>query len=175
MHGLFRTITGILIFFISEMILKMIKPDSYTRILFKVSVLFILFLVPACSGAIFLKNGSEISRDEINDVIMNDLHTWRDSPFPVQFFYTTSCGSCRDAREYFMSFIRKNPSVPVEFRNLASNEENRGLLNEYKKQFSGIKISYPIVFIGDFGITGSSDIIHVTGQIVREYLLQLNS
>ena len=119
------------------MILKMIKPDSYTRILFKVSVLFILFLVPACSGAIFLKNGSEISRDEINDVIMNNLHNEAESPFPVQFFYTTSCGSCRDAREYFMSFIRKNPSVPVEFRNLASNEENRGLLNEYKKEFRG--------------------------------------
>lgn len=154
---------------IREIIIKMKKFVNLTRIRFKISFLLILFLVSVCSGAIFLKNGVEISRDDIDDVIMNNFIAESDSPFPIQFFYSTNCGSCRDAREYLLSFQRKNPSVAVEFRNLVSNEENRGLLNQYKNQFNGIKVSYPLVFIGDFGITGSSDIIHVTDFIVKEY------
>lgn len=49
------------------------------------------------------------------------------------------------------------------------NEENRQLFTEYKNRFNYSKISYPALFIGDIGITGSSDIIHVADSVVKGY------
>jgi len=144
----------------------MIKAENLACILLYVLVI-ILLLIPACPGAIFLKDGTEISRDGIGDWIQNSPGS--DAPFPVEFFYSTSCGSCRDAREFLLSYQRKHPSVLVEFRNLVLNGENKELFNTYKNQFRYEKISYPAVFIGDVGITGSSDIIHATDVVVNAY------
>lgn len=144
----------------------MIKAENLACILLYV-LMIILLLIPACPGAIFLKDGTEISRDGIGDWIQNSPGS--DAPFPVQFFYSTSCGSCRDAREFLLSYQRKHPSVQVEFRNLVLNGESKELFNTYKNQFRNEKISYPAVFIGDVGITGSSDIIHATDVVVNAY------
>ena len=143
------------------------KAENLACILLYVLAIVTLLLIPACSGAIFLKDGTEISRDGIGDWIQNSPGS--DAPFPVEFFYSTSCGSCRDAREFLLSYQRKHPSVQVEFRNLVLNGENKELFNTYKNQFRYEKISYPAVFIGDIGITGSSDIIHATDVVVNAY------
>ena len=130
----------------------------------------IVSLVPACSGAIFLNNGTEIMAGSLIDTIKNCPPAQSGNPFPVQFFYSSNCGSCKDAREFLQSFERKNPDIPIEYHNLVQNGENRGLFTEYKKRFHSLEISYPVIFIGNIGITGSSDIIHMTDQVVKGYL-----
>jgi glutaredoxin len=145
------------------------QSGNLFHVLIVMMVFIVLFLIPACSGAIFLKDGTEIPRDEISDVFMNNTNVGSDSPFPIQFFYSINCGSCRDAQEFLRSFERKNPSVPIEYRNLGYPEDNKKLFTEYKNQFRYLKISYPAIFIGNIGITGSSDIIHTTDQIVKGY------
>lgn len=142
-------------------------PGNKKSILIFTSILMVLLLIPVCSGAVFLRDGTDISRDAIGDRIHSSLYG-SPSPFPIEFFYSTGCGSCRDAREFFQSYQRKHPSVQVAFRNLVLNE-NKELFNTYKNQFRYEKISYPAVFIGDIGITGSSDIIHATDVVVNGY------
>ena len=136
-------------------------------------ILISTFLIPTCSGTVFLKDGTEIPRDEVRNFMMNNSIYKTDSPFPIQFFYSSNCGSCKDALKFLQSYERKNPSTRIEYRNLVYNGENRQLFTEYKNQFRHPKISYPAVFIGNIGITGSSDIIHTTDQVVKGYQNQL--
>jgi len=147
--------------------MKQIENRAYNLIF--IFTVISTFLIPACSGAIFLKDGTEISRDEVSCLTFNDPIEMTDSPFPIRFFYSSGCGSCKDAMEFLHSYERKNPSSRIEYRNLVSNGENRQLFTKYKKQFNHSKISYPAVFIGSIGITGSSDIIHMTDQVVMRY------
>ncbi|HOW05198.1 hypothetical protein [Methanospirillum hungatei] len=131
--------------------------------------LVILMLIPACSGAIFQKDGTEITRDEVTKIFTHNSIFHENSPIQIQFFYSSGCGSCKDVLQFLQSYERKNPSVLIEFRNLVYDEENRQLFTEYKNQFNYSKISYPALFIGDIGITGSSDIIHITDSVVKGY------
>ncbi len=50
--------------------------------------------------------------------------------------------------------------------------DNRQLFTEYKNQFRHSEIPYPAMFIGNKGITGSSDIIHTADQLVKGYVDQ---
>lgn len=147
--------------------MKQIRNRAYNLIF--LLTLISLFLIPTCSGAVFLKDGTEIPQDDVNDLIMNNPLVKSGSPFPMQFFYSTNCGNCKDALKFLQSYERKNPSVQIEYRNLVYNGENRQLFTEYKNQFRYSKIPYPALFIGNIGITGSSDIIHTTDQIVKGY------
>ncbi|MCA1917694.1 hypothetical protein [Methanospirillum hungatei] len=131
--------------------------------------LVILMLIPACMGAIFQKDGTEITRDEVSELFSHDTILHENSPIQIQFFYGSGCGSCKDALLFLQSYGRKNPSVLIEYRNLVYNEENRQLFTEYKNRFNYSKISYPALFIGDIGITGSSDIIHGTDKVIKGY------
>ena len=103
---------------------------------------------------------------------MNNSIYKTDSPFPIQFFYSSNCGSCKDALKFLQSYERKNPSTRIEYRNLVYNGENRQLFTEYKNQFRHSEIPYPAMFIGNKGITGSSDIIHTADQLVKGYVDQ---
>lgn len=138
-------------------------------ILFATLFLLCLMIIEPCSASIFLKDGTEIPNDKILETITKTSEAQSDTPFPIQFFYSSSCGSCHDAQEYLKSFERKNPGIPIEYHNLVSNAENRQLFNEYRKQFHNIDIPYPIIFLGNVGISGSSDIIHHTTTIADWY------
>ncbi|MBN1167710.1 MAG: hypothetical protein JXA44_11365 [Methanospirillaceae archaeon] len=144
-------------------------PMKITKAVFLCILVMVWCTTPGLAD-VFLRDGKVISGDAIFEIFTNTPAMKSEQPFPIYFFYTSSCGSCKDAREYLLSFERKNPSIPIEYRNLAFNGENRALFTPFKKEFHRPDISYPAVFIGNIGIAGSSDIIHHTDQIAKAYL-----
>jgi glutaredoxin len=132
------------------------------------SIIFLVTIQPAF-GEIFLKDGTLVPPDSILETITNSSETASHNPFPIQFFFTSGCGSCNDARDYLKTFERKNPGIAIESHNLAYNAENRQLFTEYKTQFHNPDIPYPVIFLGNIGVSGSSDIIHHTKTIVAWY------
>ncbi|NLV26444.1 MAG: hypothetical protein GXY48_04665 [Methanomicrobiales archaeon] len=131
--------------------------------------LLLLLIIPVCTATVFLKDGTDISTTNLLETIKNDIKTESDYPFPIVFFYTTSCGSCSAAYQYLKSYERKNSGIQIEYLNIAHNSKNKQLFTKLKNDFQKQKISYPAVFIGNIGITGSSDIIHHTDIIVKAY------
>ncbi len=136
-------------------------------------VIISLSLIPACSGLIFLNNGTVIEEGSLIDTIRNIPPAQSGNSPAIQFFYSSSCGSCKDAYKFLQSYERKHPSVHIEYRNLVYNGDNQELFTEFKKKFANQKISYPVLFIGNIGVSGSSDIIHHTDEIVNAYYHQL--
>jgi len=125
--------------------------------------------IPACSGLIYLNDGTVIEDGSLFDMI-NTISLAQLGNFSgIQFFYSSSCGSCKDAHRFLQSYERKHPEVHIEYQNLVYNRENQELFNEYKNYFHNSKISYPVLFIGNIGVSGSSDIIHHMDEIVNAY------
>jgi len=134
-------------------------------------IVFILFLLVSAvpgSALVILPDGTEVQKDQIPEIFSDSSLNLSKSP--LQFFYDYDCQSCQQALEYLRSFEKKNRDIGIIHYNLAYPEENRGLFTKQKSRFTTTKIHYPAVFIGDVVIVGSSDIIHHTGPIAREYL-----
>ncbi len=132
-------------------------------------LLLLLLSIPAASAGIFLPDGTIVPPDQIPETIRHSPETESGSPFPIHFFFRTGCGSCDTAREYLRSYERKNPGIPIEYHNLAYDPESRELFTRYVEEYRNATISYPSLFIGHLGITGSSDIIRYTRTVVAEY------
>lgn len=131
-------------------------------------ILLLLFFVLPGSSLVILPDGTEVKKDQIPDFFSHPSLNM--SKGPLQFFYDYDCQSCQQTLEYLRSFEKKNPNIAIIHYNLAYPEENRGLFTELKNRFNTTKIYYPAVFIGDVVISGSSDIIHYTEPLAREYL-----
>lgn len=130
--------------------------------------ILLLSLTSLTTAAVFYQNGTEIDRDILSTEpgsFIAEVH----GSYPIQFFYSHSCGSCRDAIDFLRSFIRKNPNVPINFHNLGSGDESRLMYHEYKNRYGGVRISYPVVFIGDIVITGSGDIVRFLPLMLSNY------
>lgn len=138
-------------------------------LIFGLTMIFIFLITPACAAAIFYKNGTDISPDTLSKSTSTNHTIVSNSEFPIEFFYSSHCGSCKDVQEFLQSFDRKNPGIIVHYHNLVSPGEIHQLFTEYKKLFNKNEIHYPVIFFGDIGITGSSDIIHHLKSIISSY------
>ncbi|MFH0966503.1 MAG: hypothetical protein V1862_02305 [Methanobacteriota archaeon] len=122
------------------------------------------------SALIFLHNGSEITDVQVEDVINTDIHGKYINPFPIQFFYDSRCSSCKGAEEYLHYLEKKNPAMSIEFLNLINQNPNQQLYDTFKADYNRSDVHYPVLFLGDVGISGSSDIIWKTESLARAYL-----
>jgi glutaredoxin len=101
---------------------------------------------------------------------MNNTSNISTSPFPIQFFYNSHCGSCKEAEEYLNGFMMKYPDMEVSYHDLHNSPTNNTLFDQYKAQFSNNSdIHYPVVFIGNTVIVGSADIGSWTESIATWY------
>ena len=124
------------------------------------------FHISSVSANVFYQNGTMIDPELLSETPESIL-TGVSGFYPIQFFYSHSCGSCRDAIDFLRSLTRKHPDIPVNFYNLGSGDESRLLYHEYKNRYGGVRISYPVVFIGDIAITGSGDIVRYLPLILK--------
>ena len=139
-------------------------------ILLSTFFLFCLVLMQPGSASVFLKDGTEVQKDQILDTIANNTGDQSGSRPSMQFFYDHDCHACQSALEYLRAFEKKNPDINITHYNLGYPKENQGLFNQYKARFNTTKITYPAVFRGDIVLSGSSDIIYYTEPLAKGYL-----
>lgn len=136
-----------------------INLDKYRKIPIIIIALCIFLMISPSSGSLLYNNGTVVSSTDIKDSL-GSYHPDTERPSAVQFFYSSGCQSCKDVQEYMKTFERKHPDIQIEYHNLAYDSDNRELFTQYKREFQNFEISYPVIFIGNIGLTGSSDIIH---------------
>lgn len=131
-------------------------------------ILFILLIIHPVSAVVFFHNGTDISGAHLVDFLNNNTNI-SSSPFPIQFFYNTHCGSCISSIKYIENFTLSHPDTGVVYHDLYNNTESFALFEEAKKQFNRSDLYYPVIFIGDMGIMGSPDIINYTELLAFWY------
>lgn len=133
------------------------------------SILALLLLtIQVSTATLFLQDGSELFGDTLLDT-MNNTTNISDTPFPIQFFYNTHCGSCQASIEYLTEFTQTYHEVGVSFHDLYNNTTNLALYEQYRSMYSRSDIHYPVIFIGDVGIMGSPDIAAYTVPLTLWY------
>lgn len=135
-------------------------------------ILFVMgFLLPSQVGSasMIFQDGSEINGEQI-PVSLEKLSSLSEHPLSIHFFYSSGCYSCNEAREFLNGFEKKHKNIQINEYNFAYSKQNRELFTTYKKQFHTHNIGYPVIFIGNIGLKGSSDIIHHTETITKWYL-----
>ncbi|HWQ66993.1 MAG TPA: hypothetical protein VN372_08995, partial [Methanospirillum sp.] len=151
-----------------------LSPEYPMIELFRYLLLLLIFLsVSGCIGPvsamIFLQNGSEITREDLSVFTPEEWDAAR-TPLPIQFFYNSNCGSCQVALEFLRGLEKKNPKISIAYHNLVIQDPNQQLYTQYKRDFNASDVPYPVIFLGDIGISGSSDIIGHTESLARSYL-----
>ena len=152
---------------------KRFQKYLHSSTIFYVCGLLLFFIIATQIGSatIFLQNGTEVSGDKIIETLNNSGNV-SPTPFPIQFFYNTHCGSCQDAIEYLTEFTKKNMDIKAQYHDLYNSSENNTIYNQYKEKFNNTtNIHYPVVFIGDVGISGSNDISNYTESLSTWYLM----
>ena len=120
------------------------------------------------SATIFSNDGTDIPGAHLIET-MNNASNVSTTPFPIQFFYNTHCGSCQASLQYLKEFTTNHTDVDVEHHDLYNNTESFAMFEEYKKQFNRTDIHYPIIFLGNVGIMGSEDIEKYTEPLTLWY------
>jgi glutaredoxin len=139
--------------------------------LLTVAILFI----QVGSASVFLQDSTEIPGDQLL-ATMNNTTNLSSSPFPIQFFYNTHCGSCQEAVEFLNGFTVKNPDITVVYHDLYNSSTNSSMFTEYKTKFNdNVNIHYPAVFIGDVVLVGSFDIASYTETLTTWYQEKRNT
>ena len=105
------------------------------------------------SATVFYQNGSEIPGDTVIETLAN-TNNISSTPFPIQFFYNTQCGSCQGAIEYLKGFTANNSDIAVQSYDLQNSTTNMSLLDNYKVQFNSKNIHYPVIFVGNVAVVG---------------------
>jgi thiol-disulfide isomerase/thioredoxin len=153
---------------------KLFPRELHTPLrLFMVGLIMLIMLtVQPGSAAIFSLDEKEIPGDQLINS-MNNATNVSATPFPIQFFYNTHCGSCQAAIQYMDKFATNHTDIRVDHHDLFNNTESFALYEDYKKQFNRTDIHYPIIFMGNVGIMGSEDITTYTEPLTLWY--QTNS
>ncbi|PWR74302.1 hypothetical protein DK846_03920 [Methanospirillum lacunae] len=138
------------------------------KILQIVLILILLLLIHPVSAVLFYNNGTDIPGAHLVEFLNNDTN-FSSSPFPIQFFYNTHCGSCVSSVKFIDNFTIKHPDIGVEYHDLYNNTESFALYEEAKKQYNRSDLYYPVIFIGDIGIMGSPDIVTYTDLLTLWY------
>lgn len=131
-------------------------------------IMLVMLTVQSGSATIFSLDEKEIPGDQLINS-MNNASNVSSTPFPIQFFYNTHCGSCQASLQYLKEFTTNYSEVGVEHHDLYNNTESFSLLEDYKKQFNRTDIHYPIIFMGNIGIMGSQDIEMYTEPLTLWY------
>ena len=134
-------------------------------LLISVLIISLLIVLPG-SATLYLLDGSELSRDQIPEIMVTSSNNQNSTQ--IQFFYDYDCQSCEQALDYIRSFEKKNPEIAITYYNLAYPKENNILFTQQKERFNTTRIHYPAVFIGNIAISGSSDIIHCTEPLATK-------
>ena len=117
----------------------------------------LLFLISGqVSGAVFLKNGSEVNETYPLPSIMS---YGNDTGEGAVLFYNTHCGACHDVLDFLKNFTPEHPDLSIKTYDLYNNSDNRELFETYKTAYNRSKIYVPVVFIHDVGLEGSKIII----------------
>lgn len=119
-------------------------------------MLFIMITGPA-SGAVYLKNGTEITDEPAYSVILQDPNTTPDN-LSILFFYNIHCGACHNALAYLDAYKAANPGVIISAYDLFNNTENRELFEGIKKEYSRQYASVPVIFMGNAVLEGENAI-----------------
>lgn len=131
-------------------------------------VVLIVLMAQPVSATIFSLDETEIPGDQLIDS-MNNASNVSSTPFPIQFFYNTHCGSCQASIQYLNEFTVNHSEVVVEPHDLYNNTESFALYENYKKQFNRSDLHYPVIFMGNIGIMGSEDIRKYTEPLTLWY------
>nr|WP_319537459.1 hypothetical protein [uncultured Methanospirillum sp.] len=127
-----------------------------------------LCMIQPGSATIFSQDGSEIAGAHLIET-MNNATNVSTTPFPIQFFYNTHCGSCQAAIQYLDTFSANHTDIGVEHHDLFNNTESFALYEGYKKRFNRTDIHYPIIFMGNVAIMESGDIQTYTEPLTLWY------
>ncbi|MFH0967301.1 MAG: hypothetical protein V1862_06420 [Methanobacteriota archaeon] len=153
----------------------MMKNKSFQRVpsislRFFICGLFMLVMltIQPCSSTIFSLDETEIPGVQLIDS-MNNASNVSSTPFPIQFFYNTHCGSCQASIQYLNEFTTNHSDIGIEHHDLYNNTESFALYEDYKKQFNRTDFHYPIIFMGNVGIMGSEDIAKYTEPLTLWY------
>lgn len=130
--------------------------------------LFILLIIQPGAATVFSQDGSDISGPHLIET-MNNATNVSATPFPIQFFYNTHCGSCQGAIKYLDNFTVSHPDIVIESHDLFNNTESFALYEDYKLRFNRTDIHYPVIYMGNVGIMGSEDIEAYTELLTLWY------
>jgi len=130
--------------------------------------MFCIALIQPGSAAIFSQDGTEIPGAHLIET-MNNATNVSPTPFPIQFFYNTHCGSCQAAIQYLDKFSTNHTDIRVEYHDLFNSTENSTQYNEYKTRFNKKDIHYPVIFMGNVAIMESGDITTYTEPLTLWY------
>jgi hypothetical protein len=125
-------------------------------------------MIQISSATVYYQDGTEIAGDKLIETVSNSSNI-SSTPFPVQFFYNTHCGSCQEAIRYLDEFRIKHPDIEIQYHDLVNSTTNTTLFTTYKEQFNTTGIHYPTVFIGNVAMVGSYDIVSYTEPLSLWY------
>ncbi|WP_146201089.1 hypothetical protein [Methanospirillum lacunae] len=146
-----------------------ISSAVYYRFVLVFIVSCILVTNQTISASVFLMNGTEISQDQIPDIINTTVQGLIKNPSPLIFFYDYECQSCQQALDSVRYFEKRNPNARITYYDLGDSQKNRSMFLQYKSNFNTTKIRYPAIFSGEIVISGSSDIIHHIELFAKGY------
>lgn len=144
------------------------EPHTPLRLFMCGLIMLVILTVQSGSATIFSLDEKEIPGDQLINSMSNASNV-SSTPFPIQFFYNTHCGSCQAAIQYLDTFSANHTDIGVEHHDLYNNTESFALYEDYKKQFNRTDIHYPIIFMGNVGIMGSEDIATYTEPLTLWY------
>jgi len=131
-------------------------------------LIILILTIQIGSASIFLQDETAVTGAQLIESLENSS-TISATPFPIQFFYNTHCGSCQAALQYLDEFTLKHPDVPVDYHDLFNNTTSFALYEDYKIQFNRSDLHYPVIFMGNVGIMGSDDIAAYTEPLALWY------
>jgi cytochrome c biogenesis protein CcdA len=130
--------------------------------------LALLSLSGSVSGAVFLKNGSDVTGNDVLGTIVSGENS-QAANYSIDFFYDIHCGACHLAMTYLNEYRAAHPEIAISYYDIFNNTENRALFEQYKKAYHRSYVSVPVVFIGNAGLEGESAIREHYENLVAWY------
>ncbi|PKL60432.1 MAG: hypothetical protein CVV33_02720, partial [Methanomicrobiales archaeon HGW-Methanomicrobiales-4] len=119
--------------------------------------LILLYLTGGASGAVFLKNGSDVDGNNTFEAIISDTNNTAGN-YSIEFFYNTHCGACHVAMTYLNEYNAAHPEIVINSYDLFNSSDNKILFEDYKAAYNRSYVSVPSIFIGNVGLEGESAI-----------------
>lgn len=139
-------------------------PSHYVSRIALISALVIcllsLCIASPTLAAMYAVNGSEISPDDVSDLVRSDptLISGSLPPGQVIFFFNTHCGACHDAMAFLDGFAPNHTEMTLTRYDLFNSTDNRTIFESYKKTYNRNYLSVPSLIIGNISIEGVQDI-----------------
>lgn len=135
---------------------KMVRTRPIISIISPI-ILVLLYASGCASGAVFLKDGSDVTGNDTFEAIISGANT-SSGNYSIEFFYNNQCGACHVAMAYLNEYNAAHPDIIINSYDLFNSSDNRALFEEYKAAYHRSYVSVPSLFIGDVGLEGESAI-----------------